>query len=290
MRRRAFGGIIAAAALALAVPVALAIASGQQGGAAARFSRTLDVSCRSPALGGRLPTAVYLPAGYWHGSSRFPVVYFLHGLPAGPRSYKENAFVAEALAASGHEAIVVAPQGARGANSDREYLDWGPEENWPGAIAVDLPRCIDARFRTVANRWGRALIGLSAGGFGAFNVGLRRLGTFAAVESWSGYFTATDPSGTTKLELGSAGANRRARVPRGPDLKQRLARLPTFIGFYVGRRDARFLAENVRLDRAFTAHGISHSFAVYEGGHSLALWQEEAQLWLGLALQHLLAS
>ncbi len=281
MRRGALAGAAAVALLALAVPAAVARAP---------FQRTLGVSCRSPALGGFLPTVVYLPAGYWHGPSRFPVVYFLHGLPAGPSSYKENSFVAEATAASGHEAIIVAPQGARGANSDREYLDWGPGENWPAAISVDLPRCIDARFRTVANRWGRALIGLSAGGFGAFNVGLRRLGTFAAVESWSGYFTATDPSGTTKLDLGSEGANRRARVPRGPDLEQRLARLPTFIGFYVGRRDARFLAENVRLDRAFTAHGIPHSFEVYEGGHAMPLWQEEAQLWLGVALQHLLAS
>ncbi len=281
MRRGALAAAAAVALLVLVVPAAAARAP---------FARTLGVSCRSPALGGFLPTVVYLPAGYWHGSARDPVVYFLHGLPAGPDAYRANAFVAEAIAAGGHEAIVVAPQGARGANSDREYLDWGAGEDWPAAISVDLPRCVDARFRTIANRWGRALIGLSAGGFGAFNIGLRRLGTFAAVESWSGYFTATDPSGRAKLDLGSEGANRRARVPRGPDLEQRLARLPAFIGFYVGRQDARFLAENVRLDRVFTARGIPHSFAVYEGGHSVALWQEEAQLWLGLALQNLLAS
>jgi hypothetical protein len=35
------------------------------------------------------------------------------------------------------------------------------------------------------------------------NIGLRNLTTFGAVESWSGYFEATDPSGHHKLDLGS---------------------------------------------------------------------------------------
>ena len=63
------------------------------------------------------------------------------------------------------------------------------------AIAHDLPHCIDERFRTIHNRFGRALVGLSAGGYGAFNIGLRNLSMFAAVESWSGYFVATNPAG-----------------------------------------------------------------------------------------------
>jgi hypothetical protein len=27
------------------------------------------------------------------------------------------------------------PQGSRKSNDDREYLDWGPRENWPKAIS-----------------------------------------------------------------------------------------------------------------------------------------------------------
>ena len=253
----------------------------------ASLVRTVNVTCRSPALGGTLPAAVYLPAGYQPGAIRYPVIYFLHGLPAGPGSYKTDAFVADAVAVSGHRAIVVAPQGAREENTDREYLNWSPDENWPAAIAGDLTRCIDARFRTIATRNGRALVGLSAGGFGAFNVGLRRLGTFAAVESWSGYFAATDPSGLVTLDLGSERANRRARVPRGRRLDTRLDAWPTFIGFYVGRQDTRFLNANILLDRSFTAHHIQHLFAIYQGGHSGSLWRSWAPRWLGYALEHL---
>jgi enterochelin esterase-like enzyme len=250
-------------------------------------SRSVNVECRSPSLGGELPAVVYLPAGYAHLSTRYPTIYFLHGLPASPDDYRTNSFVADGVRAAGREAIVVAPQGARAQDSDREYLDWGPRENWPAAIAHDLVPCVDSRFRTIASRVGRALIGLSAGGYGAFNVGLRNLGTFAALESWSGYFAATDPSGLVKLDLGSVSATRSARVPRGRRLRHRLSRRPTFVGFYVGSQDPTFANANVLLDRAFTVHHIPHLFHLYPGGHSTELWERWAPLWLRYALDHL---
>lgn len=281
--------MVAIVALVLAGGVAVVVVGERSSSAAAAVSppRTVSISCRSPALGGTLPAAVYLPAGYLNGSTRYPVIYFLHGLPADPSSYEATAFVAHAVAAGGHRAIVVAPQGARDADSDREYLNWGSDEDWPAAIARDLPSCIESRFRTIASRAGRALIGLSAGGFGAFNIGLRHLATFAAVESWSGYFAATDPTGLRTLDLGSAKANRKARVPRGRRLDARLTRWPTFIGFYVGRQDTRFLSANILLDKAFTRHQIPHLFTIYQGSHSGSLWSKWGPLWLGLALRHL---
>jgi enterochelin esterase-like enzyme len=210
------------------------------------------------------------------------VIYFLHGLPANPTTYKTNAFVAGALASSGQRAIVVAPQGARKDNSDREYLDWSADENWPRAIAHDLTSCIDQRFHTIENRFGRALIGLSAGGYGAFNIGLRNLQTFAAVEAWSGYFVATDPSGDQVLELGSTQAMDNATVPRGAALVKELATWPSLIAFYVGNQDSRFLTMNQSFDAALTQSDIAHTFQIYAGGHSEALWRAQAPRWLGL--------
>src|SRR5207253_5090865 len=51
-------------------------------------------------------------------------------------------------------------------SSDLEYLDWGPGRNWETAIARELPAYVDAHYRTVPGRAGRALIGVSAGGYG----------------------------------------------------------------------------------------------------------------------------
>ena len=46
---------------------------------------------------------------------------------------------------------------------------------------------------------GRAIVGLSAGCYGATMLGLNHLGEFSVIESWSGYFHATDPSGNRAL-------------------------------------------------------------------------------------------
>jgi enterochelin esterase-like enzyme len=285
--RVALAGFASAAAVMAGV---LAVVIVRQRAAAAAFPvGARNVACNSPSLGGTLPAAVYLPPAYANGSLRFPVIYFLHGLPASTTSFQAQAFVARAVAAGGHQAIVVVPQGSRTGGSDREYLDWGPAENWPEAIAQDLTSCIDSRFHTIAARKGRALIGLSAGGYGAFNIGLRRLNTFAAIESWSGYFEATDPSGWHKLDLGSPHANQAAAVPRGRQLRASLARLPTFVAFYVGRQDNRFLADNVQLDGTFTDQHIAHLFRIYQGAHTGSLWNSRAPLWVGLALEHLAA-
>jgi enterochelin esterase-like enzyme len=252
-------------------------------------ARTVSVVCRSPSLGGTMPTLVYLPAGY-SSRSHYPVIYFLHGLPASPLSYQQNAFVASALASAREKAIVVAPQGARDVDSDREYLDWDAAEDWPQAISHDLPACIDARFHTIAGRYGRALVGLSAGGYGAMNIGLRNLDQFGAVQSWSGYFVATNPAGTKVLDLGSTRANAAATVPRGEQLKSRLGPLPTQIAFYVGLQDNRFLTMNRQYDASLSRTGISHIFHTYPGGHSSALWRSQAPTWLGWALRYLAAN
>jgi enterochelin esterase-like enzyme len=216
-------------------------------------------------------------------------VYFLHGLPASPTAYKDDGFVADALAAAKKPAIVITPQGARTAGSDREYLDWGANENWPRALARDLVGCIDTRYRTIAGRGGRALVGLSAGGYGAFNIGLRELSVFGAVESWSGYFAATDPAGTAVLNLGSADADAAAAVPTNAQLAAELGRYPSYIAFYVGAQDARFLQDNQTFNATLNAGGIAHTFAVYPGGHSAALWRSEAPSWLANAIDHLTA-
>lgn len=250
-------------------------------------ARTLTIDCPAPALGATLPAEVYLPTGYGSATRGYPVIYFLHGLPAGPQAFTHNGFLAAALVNAHAQAIVVAPQGARSANSDREYLDWSATEDWPVAISDQLTACVDGRFHTIARRTGRALVGLSAGGYGAFNLGSRNLATFGAVEAWSGYFVATDPSGDQVLKLGSAAAQRAAAVPQGDALAKALARWPSLVGFYVGRSDDRFLDMNQAFDASLTKSRIAHVYRSYPGGHSPVLWRSQASAWLSMALTYL---
>src|SRR5438067_5639401 len=221
--------------------------------------RERDADFRSQAISGTLHYVVYLPPGYATSGLRYPVVYFLHGLPAGPSDYRGIGFVENALDSLGRRAILVAPQGARAGDADPEYLDRGPQRRWETAIAGELPRVVDARFRTIASREGRALVGLSAGGYGAMHLGLAHLGDFSVVESWSGYFHPTDPTGTKALDLGSASDNDRADVHRQTTrVLARLHSLPTLIAFYVGKGDTRFAAENEQLNQELTRTGVPH--------------------------------
>jgi predicted alpha/beta superfamily hydrolase len=81
---------------------------------------------RSGALDSDLHYLIQLPSGYATSRARYPVVYFLHGLPAGPDAYKSVAWVGEVLAKERKPAILVVPQGTRRKNGDPEYHDWGP--------------------------------------------------------------------------------------------------------------------------------------------------------------------
>lgn len=245
-------------------------------------SSTLDEEVPSVALAGKVHALVVLPAGYATSGLRYPVIYFLHGLPASPTAYKGSGWVARALARTG-PAILVEPQGARKGDTDPEYLNWGTGRNWETFIAEELPRYIDAHFRTIRSRAGRALVGLSAGGYGATVLGLHHLGSFSVIESWSGYFHPTDSTGTIALDRGPATNVHTLIVGLAKDEEHR----PTFFAFYVGRGDKRFRDENVELDRELTEAEVPHIFEVYAGGHSTAVWERHAPQWLRLALEHL---
>ncbi len=248
----------------------------------------MDTSFVSAAIGGRLDFEAYLPPGYTTGTKRYPVVYVLHGLPASATAYTTLRFVERAADAGGRPAIVVVPQAARTGESDPEYVDHGPRDGWETAIATELPRIVDARFRTIRSRAGRALVGISAGGYGAMHLALSHLGEFSVVESWSGYFHPTDPTGTQPVDLGSAARDLQADVHRLiPWVRAKLRSLPTFIAFYVGRSDWRFYAENETLNQELSKAGIAHVFRTYPGGHDQRLWQRYAPPWLQLALLHL---
>jgi S-formylglutathione hydrolase FrmB len=245
-------------------------------------NRDLDEGITSVALKGRVHARVVLPAGYADGNRRYPVIYFLHGLPATAKAYRGNSWVITALAKAG-PAILVIPQGARDSDTDPEYLNWGSGRDWETYVSEEVPRYIDAHFRTIRSRSGRALVGVSAGGYGATILGLHHLRSFSVIESWSGYFHPTDPTGTAPLARGPAAD---AHTLIGA-LRSSQAARPTYLAFYIGRGDTRFLPENRQFDRELTSAHVRHVFEVYRGAHETSLWASHARTWLALALAQL---
>ena len=243
----------------------------------------------SSAMRGTLHYSVALPSGYATSGKSYPVVYFLHGLPAGGHTYQGVAWVASALQKAGRPAIVIGAQGARGNDPDGEWHDWRAGRDWETSVARDLVGEIDSQYRTIARRQGRVLVGISAGGYGAALIGYHHPGVFSVIQSWSGYFRPTNPQGTAVLDLGSKQANDWASLHAiVPKMRKRLGShyRSTYFGFYVGTGDDRFLADNKRLGREMTKYKVpNHLFRLYRGGHSMKLWRAHAPAWLARALK-----
>jgi S-formylglutathione hydrolase FrmB len=275
----AFGGVVAAIAVASVRKTSTNLAA-----------TAVKESMASRGLESDLHFLVELPEGYSASGRRYPVVYFLHGLPATTSSYLQLGWVERALEQTSRQAILVVPQGTLSSGSDPEYHDWGAGNDWETALAVELPAWIDAHYRTIASRSGRAIVGVSAGGYGAAIIGLHHPNEYAAIESWSGYFRPTDPTGVNTLDVGSDSDNAYASVQSlVPSLKRQFARYPTYFAFYVGSADPTFVTDNTALDRALSSAGVWHVFRAYPGGHSTAVWLAHATAWLGQALDHLQA-
>ena len=120
-------------------------------------------------------------------SRRFPVLYLLHGFSGDYTDWCKNTKLIDY--AKPYEEIIVMPEGDNSwyVNS---YSD--PKMQWENYIVDDLISYIDAHYRTNASRQGRAIGGLSMGGYGALFLGLKYHDMFAAVASLSGVVAAAN--------------------------------------------------------------------------------------------------
>lgn len=163
----------------------------------------------SEALGVGKDVVVYLPAGYdTHGARRWPVFYYLHGLGGEETNWLEGGKLDAAADALALEAIVVMPDGDDGFYADSaRTVDYDAcmkdgaglafpqrprratcvrHHKYETYITRDLVGWVDRTYRTIAAREGRAIAGLSMGGFGALHLAMRHRELFAAAASHSG--------------------------------------------------------------------------------------------------------
>jgi len=134
------------------------------------------------------PGYVYLPPGF-NEVTHYPVVYLLHGLRGSPEEYiaaTQLPVFADTEIAAGRLRPFIAVVPAAGATADYDG-EWAGQ--WEHALVDQIVPWIDARLPTEPNAAGRVIAGLSAGGYGAVDIGLRHPSLFKTVESWGGYFT-----------------------------------------------------------------------------------------------------
>ncbi|MEV6831966.1 alpha/beta hydrolase-fold protein [Amycolatopsis sp. NPDC051102] len=132
---------------------------------------------------GRHVVMVTLPAGY-DGSTRYPVLYALHGNADLPNTQR-NLDIAESATRSA-PLITVQPNGGRSWYSNWVNPGALGTQNWENFHLGQLIPLIDATLRTIPARTGRAIAGHSMGGFGAVHYAEHRPDLFGYVGSFSG--------------------------------------------------------------------------------------------------------
>jgi endo-1,4-beta-xylanase len=139
----------------------------------------------TPSLGPKTYASyrIYLPPGYSTNTNRrYPVIYFLHGRSVDSKRPITAGYIAriDAAVRSGvmPPMIVVLVQGL----NTGWYVDAQDGQHPMESILIkDLIAHVDATYRTIATREGRAIEGHSMGGYGALHIGFKYPELFAAV-------------------------------------------------------------------------------------------------------------
>lgn len=142
----------------------------------------------SPGLGGTINALIYRPDGA-PPPGGWPVIYLLHGLGGDQTSWRDLGHIQptldEMMGSAIKPALVVMP----GAGSEGWYVDsraiGGPGDS-ETAVITDLRQAIETAYPVRTDKGGRAIAGLSMGGYGALRLALAHPDLFISAASLSG--------------------------------------------------------------------------------------------------------
>ena len=258
----------------------------------------------SASVNGPHRVRVTLPSSYSSSSTtRFPVLYLLHGGAGGSSSQWTTGGGAVEAITTNHSLITVMPDGGKVG----WYTNWVDQSRgaqaWRDFHVDQLVPWIDANLRTIASKGGRAIAGLSMGGFGAVRYAQDRPDLFAYAGSFSGAVDLNNYG--TRFVIGEQ-AMQNGYLFTGPfgnpfppldtgwtslDPVSRAGTLHGVdVGLYVGSGIHQFdvlegaMADSaLKMHNALTAAGVPHFYWNYgrpgpsapygcDGGHNFGCW------------------
>jgi putative tributyrin esterase len=252
------------------------------------------IQFQSALVGKTLPYNVILPRDYETSrTTRYPVLYLLHGLFGHYSDWLTRTNVADY--ASQYRMIVVMPEGNNGWYTDSAGA---PSEKYESYILKELIPDVQKRYRTIEARYGRAIAGLSMGGYGALKFGLKTPDSFVFAASLSGALAAPTwseddlkvvPSIRNSLmsvygEYGSQTrkANDIFEIARGFSA----ARIPDLPYFYLdcGTEDI-LITFSQQFASLLREKKIPHEYRELPGAHTWSYWDQQIQDVLRIAAE-----
>jgi putative tributyrin esterase len=245
-----------------------------------------DDSVASAALNRTMKYRVLLPEDYARSGNQYRALYLLHGLTGDYLDWSTRTELARI--ARGLSIVIVMPDG-----ENSWYVnaaDKGPR--FEDYIAVDLVTDVERKYRVIRSRYGRAIAGLSMGGYGALRIALKRPNVFAAAGGFSSALGVADPKFAEAM-TGSLAAYRAeiARIFGAAGSETRTAndifaiagsaKPDTAPALYVdcGTSDG-LLASNRELVAILQKRGFTYEYHEVPGAHTWDYWNRRLEVFL----------
>lgn len=257
-------------------------------------ANTVTSKLQSKLMGREMPYRVITPANYSTANeARYPVIYLLHGLTGHYDNWTDRTSLA--AKAVDFKMIIVTPEGDNGWYTDSVSKATDKYESY---IIKELIPEIDAKYRTINDRKGRAIAGLSMGGFGALKFGLKYPEMFSLAGSFSGAIGAASitekdfpgPISKSIAEIfGLAGSEtRKANDVFGIIREASTEKIKAFPFLYVDCGNQDFLIQNNREFATLLAEKkVPHEYRQLPGGHDWKYWDKQVLEFLQVASDRL---
>ena len=254
-------------------------------------NRLRDDSVASAALGREMKYRVLLPSGYDGTLQRYPVLYLLHGLTGDYKDWSTRTNLAEYSKTV--PLIIVMPDGG-----NSWYTNAGDgSSKFEDYIATELPADVVQKYRTINSRYGRAIAGLSMGGYGALKLALKRPAQFSVAGSFSGAHGVTR-EGELEGRIGAAESERLGKIfgPAGSSTRkendvftlaaaQRPQTAP-YIYIDCGTADG-LITSNRQVVEALSKSGAAYEYHEVAGSHSWDYWDRRVREFLTVLMKKL---
>jgi putative tributyrin esterase len=249
-------------------------------------SRLQTRTLHSQALGRALKYRVWLPPGYFNATKRYPVLYLLHGWHGDETNWSTLTKLTKY--ADNLPVIIVMPDG-----QDSWYVDSALDEKakFEAYLMQDLIQAIEQSWRTVQGREGRAIAGLSMGGYGAVKEALKHPEMFRVAASLSGAFNAGSPELEREREdlrpsLTKAFGPERSETRQLNDLyalaQKADAKAMPYLYIDCGNQDESFLEPNRKLAAILSQRKFLYEYHEFPGAHDWQYWDKRLPVVLSL--------
>ncbi|WP_245735196.1 alpha/beta hydrolase [Pedobacter hartonius] len=228
------------------------------------------VSTYSTAMKKNIKAVVITPDSYAKGKV-FPVVYLLHGAGQNYSDWVKNAAFVPA-AADQYQQIIVCPDG----NITSWYFDSPVNEAWKYETYVtkELLPWIDAHYKTINDRKGRGITGLSMGGHGALYLAFKHQDLFGTAGSMSGGVDIRPFPKNWRIEerLGTY-AEHPENWEKNTVINMLHLLTPNSLALIIDCGTSDFFYQvNLNLHEKLLERNIAHDFISRPGGHTWPYW------------------